>query len=128
MLHLRFLREEKLVENSARVGTFIMTELQEMSREHELIGEVRGRGLMIGIELVRDHETREPASEECMKVCYRAFEKGLILPYYGMKRNVIRITPALTITEEVAKKGLEILEQALRDVESGVVTELAVGW
>lgn len=63
-----------------------------------------------------------------MKLCYRAFEKGLILPYYGMKRNVLRITPALTITEEVAKKGLEILEQALKDVESGVVKKLAVGW
>ena len=125
---LEVLREEKLVENSARVGSFIMKELQEMGKEHELVGEVRGKGLMIGVELVKDHETKEPASEECMKVCFRAFEKGLILPYYGMKRNVIRITPALTITEKAAKRGLEILEQALKDVESGVVTKLAIGW
>jgi len=125
---LEILREERLVENSAKVGNFIMKELHEMSEEHELIGEARGKGLMIGVELVKDHETREPASEECMKICYRAFEKGLILPYYGLKRNVIRITPALTITEEIAKRGLEILEQALTDVESGVVTKLAVGW
>ncbi|KPV63895.1 MAG: Glutamate-1-semialdehyde 2,1-aminomutase [Candidatus Bathyarchaeota archaeon BA1] len=125
---LTVLEEEKLVENSIRIGNLMMKELREMGKEHELIGEIRGRGLMIGVELVRDQETREPASEECMKVCYRAFEKGLILPYYGLKRNVIRITPALTITEEVAKKGLEIFEQALKDVESGVVTKLAVGW
>jgi len=125
---LEILREEKLVENSAKVGSFILKELHEMSKEHELIGEVRGKGLMIGVELVKDREKKEHASEECMKLCYRAFEKGLILPYYGMKRNVLRITPALTITEEVAKKGLEILEQALKDVESGVVEKLAVGW
>ena len=125
---LEILREEKLVENSAKVGNFIFKELREMSKEHELIGEVRGKGLMIGVELVKDREKKEPASEECMKLCYRAFERGLILPYYGMKRNVLRITPALTITEEVAKKGIEILEQALKDVESGVVVKLAVGW
>jgi len=125
---LAVLKEEKLIENSAKVGNFIMRELQGMSKEHELVGEVRGKGLMIGVELVKDHETKEPASEECMKVCYRAFERGLILPYYGLKRNVIRITPALTITEEVANKGLEILEQAIKDVESGVVTKLAIGW
>ncbi len=125
---LEVIKEERLIENSARVGNFVMKELQEMSREHELIGDIRGKGLMIGVELVRDRETKEPASEECMKVCYRAFEKGLILPYYGMKRNVVRITPALTLTEEVAKRGLEILEQALKEVESGVVTKFARGW
>jgi len=125
---LKVLEEEKLVENAARVGDFIMKELRGMKEEHELIGDIRGKGLMIGVELVKDRETREPASEECMKVCYRAFEKGLILPYYGLKRNVIRITPALIINEEIAKKGLEILDQALRDVERGVVTKLAVGW
>ena len=98
---------------------------QEIGKEHELI---RGKGLTIGVELAKDRETKEPASKECVKVCYRAFEKGLILPYYGMKRNVLRITSALTISEEVAKKEFEILELALEDVELGKVMKVAVGW
>ena len=94
-----------------------MNRLNKMSKEHELIGDVRGKGLMMGVEFVKDRETKEPASEECKRVSYRAWEKGLIINYYGMKKNVLRITPALTMTQEVAEKALEIIDAAIRDVE-----------
>ena len=122
------LEEEDLVENAAKVGDFIMNRLNKMSKEHELMGDVRGKGLMIGVELVRDRETKEPASEECKRVCYRAFEKGLILHYYGMKRNVLRITPPLNTTQEVAEKALEIIDESIQDVESKAATKSASGW
>jgi 4-aminobutyrate aminotransferase len=125
---IEVMEKEKLTENAAKVGAFILDRLNKMSKEHESIGDVRGKGLMIGVEFVKDRETKEPAPEECRKICYRAWEKGLIINYYGRRKNVLRITPALTMTQEVAEKALEIIDGAIQDVESGVATKGASGW
>ncbi|ASA78528.1 acetyl ornithine aminotransferase family protein [Thermococcus sp. 5-4] len=123
---LRIIEEENLLQNALRVGEFIQKRLREMQEEYEVIGDVRGKGLMIGAEIVKPDGKPDP--ELTGKVCWRAFELGLILPSYGMFGNVIRITPPLVITEELAEKGLEIMEQALKDAIAGRVTHRVVTW
>ncbi|WP_456366617.1 acetyl ornithine aminotransferase family protein [Thermococcus sp.] len=123
---LRIIEEEDLLGNALRVGAFIQKRLMEMKEEYEVIGDVRGRGLMIGAEIVKPDGKPDP--ELTGKICWRAFELGLILPSYGMFGNVIRITPPLVITEELAGKGLDIMETALKDALAGRVTHRVVTW
>ncbi len=123
---LRIIERENLLENALRVGDFIRKRLLEMKEEYEVIGDVRGRGLMIGAEIVKPGGKPDP--ELTGKICWRAFELGLILPSYGMFGNVIRITPPLVISEELAEKGLEIMEAALKDALAGRVTHRVVTW
>ncbi len=123
---LKIIEEEKIIENAQKVGAFIMKRLKEMQERYEVMGDVRGKGLMIGVEIVKADGKPDP--ELTGKICWRAFELGLILPSYGMFGNVIRITPPLVITEEIAEKGLEIMEQALKDALAGKVTHKVVTW
>ncbi|ASJ06268.1 acetyl ornithine aminotransferase family protein [Thermococcus pacificus] len=123
---LRIIEEEDLLGNALRVGEFIQKRLREMQEEYEVIGDVRGKGLMIGAEIVKPDGKPDP--ELTGKICWRAFELGLILPSYGMFGNVIRITPPLVITEELAEKGVEIMETALKDALAGRVTHRTVTW
>ncbi|HFC49182.1 MAG TPA: aminotransferase class III-fold pyridoxal phosphate-dependent enzyme, partial [Thermofilum sp.] len=79
----------------------------------EEIGDVRGKGLMIGVELVKNRKTKEPASDLLSRVLLKAFKRGLLL--IGGGRSVIRIAPPLSISEEALDRGLEILEEVLRE-------------
>ena len=123
---LRVIEEEDLLGNALRVGEFIQKRLGEMGEEYGVIGDVRGKGLMIGAEIVKPDGKPDP--ELTGKICWRAFELGLILPSYGMFGNVIRITPPLVITEELAGKGLEIMETALKDALAEKVTHRVITW
>ncbi|HII67861.1 MAG TPA: acetyl ornithine aminotransferase family protein [Thermococcaceae archaeon] len=124
---LRIIEEENLIENALKVGDFIKKRLLEMKESYDVIGDVRGKGLMIGAEIVKPN-TKVPDPELTGKICWRAFELGLILPSYGMFGNVIRITPPLVLTKEIAEKGLEIMEQALKDAIAGKVRHKTVTW
>ena len=86
--------------------------LLEMKEKYEIIGDVRGKGLMIGIELVKDRRTKEFAREERHKIIMNALAKGLMLLPAGT--SVIRMCPSLTITKKEADKGLEIFEESLK--------------
>ncbi|ASJ17361.1 4-aminobutyrate aminotransferase [Thermococcus chitonophagus] len=123
---LEIIEEEKLLENALRVGEFIRKRLREMQERYEIIGDVRGKGLMIGVEIVKEGDKPDP--EMTGKICWRAFELGLILPSYGMFGNVIRITPPLVLTQEVAEKALEIIEQAIKDAMAGKVERKVTTW
>ena len=126
------IEKEKLTENATKVGGYMKRRLQDMMEKHELFGDVRGMGLFMGVELVKDRETKEPATTEAAKLCYRAWELGLIIGYVGLYSNVTEITPPLILTEEQASRGLDIFEEALRDVEAGKVSDekiaLYAGW
>ena len=109
------LLENELVENAARVGKHMMARLLDMQEKHPSIGDVRGLGLMIGVELVRNRDTKERAKDIRDWIVQRAFEKGLLL--LGAGRNVVRFMPPLIITEEIADEALDIFEEALTEAE-----------
>ena len=104
------------VANAGRIGAKMLERLEGWKATHPLVGDVRGRGLMIGVELVKDKQTREPASALRNRVETLAFERGLII--LGCGETSIRLCPPLVLTEEEAMVGLDILEEALTDVEN----------
>jgi 4-aminobutyrate aminotransferase len=107
--------EREAMANAAQVGAKMMERLQGWKHSHPLVGDVRGRGLMIGIELVKDKATREPASEQRNRVETLAFERGLMILGCGV--NSIRLAPPLVLSEEEAMVALDLLEDALSEVE-----------
>lgn len=111
------LLEQKLVANAAAVGAYLLRELGALQARHRLIGDVRGKGLMIGLECVRDRHTKEMAIEERNEIIQRCFRRGLLL--LGAGQNVIRLVPPLMITKRDADVALDILDRVLTDVERG---------
>jgi 4-aminobutyrate aminotransferase len=108
---LQVIEEENLVERARQLGEYTLRKLAEMAARHSLIGEVRGLGLLLGIELLRDLATLEPATDEAEKVMYAALQRGL--NFKITMGNILTLTPALTITQAEIDQGLAILETAL---------------
>jgi 4-aminobutyrate aminotransferase len=108
--------EEKLMANATEVGNYLMKQLHVMQERHRLIGDIRGYGLMIGVEFVRDRHTKEKASEETEELVQTAFRKGLLL--LGCGENIIRLAPPLIVDKEDADLALNILDEVLTEVES----------
>jgi len=93
--------ESGLMENASKMGSLLIEKLKRLKRKYALIGDVRGKGLMIGVELVRNRKTREPAIGEAHEIAEKAFKKGLLLLPCG--ENVIRFSPPLIVsTDEIA--------------------------
>ncbi|MFP5236715.1 MAG: acetyl ornithine aminotransferase family protein [Acidobacteriota bacterium] len=107
--------EREAIANAAKVGAKMMERLNAWKQTHPLVGDVRGRGLMIGVELVKDKQTREPATALRNRVEELAFEHGLVI--LGCGETTIRICPPLILKEEEAMVGLDILEEVLSQVE-----------
>ena len=106
--------EHEYMANAASVGSYLLEGLHKMSRQCEWIGEVRGKGMFIGVEFVKDRETKEPAKIFVEKVIQRAFENGLLLLPCGT--STIRLMPPLVLTKEQALEGLQILETSIQEV------------
>jgi len=124
---LRTIEAEGLIERAARTGAFMTQALHDLSEQQPLIGDVRGRGLAIGIELVKDRQTREPVHvSTTAKVIYRAYQLGAAFLYVGLRGNVLELTPPLTLSESEARDGAAIIGQALRDVAAGKVADAEV--
>ena len=108
---LEIILGEDLVKNSARVGAVMLARLEQMKERFRSVGEVRGKGLMLGIELVRDRLTKEPVPKEVAQALYQeCLRRGLVAMTYA---PTIRINPPLVISEDTALEGLGILEEAL---------------
>lgn len=112
---IEVIQKEKLIENSIKMGNYIMKLLHEMQEKYPLIGDIRGKGLLIGAELVRDPK-KTPAESEAQEVISRALKKGLIMTTAGTYHNVLKFYPALNITKEQVDAGMEILEQSIHGV------------
>ncbi|MEG7364219.1 aspartate aminotransferase family protein [Pseudomonas citronellolis] len=122
--NLRIIEREGLLENAEKIGAYLFEGLLRLQRKHPLIGEVRGKGLFLGIELVSDRETREPVAEGvAMRVAALCMAKGLIISRTNRSfadfNNTLCLSPALTIGREQTDQILSILEQALAEVGRG---------
>ena len=111
---LQVFEEENILENVVRVGKFIMDILIKMKSSHKIIGDVRGKGLLLAIDLVKDRQTKEPFTEAGKLVYEKAFSKGLAWIPAG---NILRLAPALIMTEELAAKALEIIDESITETE-----------
>ena len=107
------MRDEKLPERAARIGSVVEERMRTWAGDHDIVGDVRGLGAMMGMELVRDRKTKEPADRETAKILAAAREKGLIVLRCGVHHNVIRTLMPLTIPDEQLEEGLDILGAAL---------------
>ncbi|MDH3472777.1 MAG: aspartate aminotransferase family protein [Rhodospirillales bacterium] len=120
---------EDLVANAARVGAALQDGLRTLAHRHPMIGDVRGRGLAIGVELVTDRASRTPDAKAAAKLVYRAFELGLVLYYVGAHSNVLEMTPPLTLIRAEADAAVSILDRALDDLAQGrVADDIAAGF
>lgn len=129
---LTTIETEKLAENAAATGAFLLKGLAALKATHPSIGDVRGRGLAIGLELVADRAAKTPSKMLAAKTVYRAWELGLVLYYVGLNSNVLELTPPLVLTPAQASDAISIIDRALADVEQGRVSDEAVkdfaGW
>ena len=108
------LLEQELIDNAARIGAYMMERMRQWPFRFPIVGDVRGIGLMLGIELVRDRRTKEKAPEERDRVVHLAFERGLLI--LGAGDNTIRLSPPLIITKDQADFALDTLEGCFQQV------------
>lgn len=115
--------EEGLLKRASDLGKKALDEFSRMKEEFEFIGDVRGIALLIGIDIVKDRETKEFDRNTALKICWRAWEKGLILVTFGKGGNVLRIAPPLVISEADLDRAIEIIRSSMRDVRDGKVPD-----
>jgi 4-aminobutyrate aminotransferase len=124
------LKEEDLIEGSRVQGDYFKEELLKLKKRHAFIGDVRGEGLSIGIDLVKNPETREAWGVAAKKISYRAWEKGLILTFFA--GNVLRIQPPLSIPRDLITEALTRMAETFREFDRGeipdAVLKTAKGW
>ena len=109
---LEVIEREKLQENSLKIGNRLLTGLNGLKQKHNLIGDVRGKGLMLGIELVKDRRTKQPAKEECAQIVESCKDMGLLLGKGGLWGQTIRFSPPMCLHEQDADFLLEVLDLA----------------
>jgi len=123
---IRYVVENKLADRARELGNYALKRLNELREKYEIVGDVRGLGLMIGVDIVTDKKSKKPDRVTALKIIWRAWEKGLIMMTYGKYGNVLRIAPPLTIPREDLDKGIDIIEESIRDVVSGKVPDEVV--
>jgi 4-aminobutyrate aminotransferase/(S)-3-amino-2-methylpropionate transaminase len=110
---LDLIERDGLLERGRRVGELVAERFRAIRSEHQLVGEVRGRGAMMAIELVRDRDTKEPADTETSAILRRCLEAGVIVLSAGTYGNVVRLLPPITIDEGLLGEGLDVLAEAV---------------
>jgi len=108
------LLENNMMKNAANQGKRLIESLREMQKTYECMGDVRGKGLMVAVELVKDRHTKAPATEWRSRIIKKTFEKGLLL--LGCGENSIRFSPSLSVTSNEVDTGLSIFEESVREV------------
>jgi 4-aminobutyrate aminotransferase len=108
------LLEGSLMANAAAQGERLLGSLRDMQQRFECMGDVRGKGLMVGVELVKDRQSKAPAADWRGRIIQRAFEKGLLI--LGCGQNSIRFCPSLTVSAEEIDVGLSIFEECVKEI------------
>lgn len=114
---IRFMLENDLADYALNLGEMILSLLKGIEAGSEIVGEARGRGLMLGVEFVQDKATREPAPELAARVRTLCHQRGVLIEIGGHYFNVARFLPPLVLTEELARRGVEIFADSVRDLE-----------
>lgn len=127
---IEIINEENLVERAKELGDYIKERFNRMKDKYPLIGDVRGLGLSIGVDLVKNRETKERNKEAAAKICYRSWEKGIVLTFFAS--NVLRIQPPLVITKGQIDRSIDIIEEAIVEYLAGdipdEVLQISKGW
>jgi len=118
---IKIIYEEKLMDNADKLGKYLLSKLNGLKDKYEMIGDIRGKGLVTGAELVKDRSAREPAPELTALILYRSYELGLLFFDSGINSNVLEFTPPLIIDKKQADTAVGILDQAFADVIGGKV-------
>jgi len=117
LANIEFILKEKLPEQTADKGRHLTKQLNELKEKYNLIGEIRGKGLLIGVELVKDQKKKTPAAEETAKIRDMCREKGVLLGHGGVKGNVLRIQPPLVIDGQQMNKVVQALDESFKAVK-----------
>jgi 4-aminobutyrate aminotransferase len=124
---LRVIADESLIARANTIGARLSGALHALSARQPMIGEVRGRGLALGVDLVSDRASREPVPvATTAKVIYRAYQLGTVFFYVGLHGNVLELTPPLILTEAEVDEGVAIIDAAMSDVHKGLVSDADV--
>lgn len=115
MAVIEVIKEDRLLENAAKQGTYILKRLDELKGESSIIGDVRGKGLMIGMEIVADKENSKPAPDKASEIIMRSWRRGVAVITCGV--STVRIAPPLDITRELVDSALDIIVDVVKDVE-----------
>lgn len=111
---IEVIEEEGLLENARRLERFFLLRMEQMMREHPIIGDVRAKGCLLGIELVKDRATKQPFDEAGRRVYQKAFKKGLAWIPAG---HILRLSPPIIMDEEIAAKGMDIVDEVIFETE-----------
>jgi 4-aminobutyrate aminotransferase-like enzyme len=110
--------KEAILRNVREVGEYALKLLNELKERRKFVGDVRGKGLMLGIELVKDKESKKPAREETAQLCFdKALKRGLLLATSGWYGNVVRFAPPLTVSKEEVERAVQIIDESLGEIE-----------
>jgi 4-aminobutyrate aminotransferase-like enzyme len=111
---LEVIEEENLLEHATHLGELALKRMEEMQQRHPIVGHVRGKGCLMGIELVKDRATKEPFDDAGRLVYQKAFRRGLAWIPAG---HILRMSPPIIMEPELLLKGLDIIEEAIAEVE-----------
>lgn len=114
---LEVIRTERLIQNAERMGRVAMKRFEEMKERYEVVGDVRGKGLFIGVEIVRSKKTKQRGVKEAQAVTAECFKRGLVLITAGT--NTLRVIPSLNISRDELEEGLDVIEEVLTQVNAG---------
>lgn len=127
---IRVIEDEGLLERSRELGDYVKSRFEEMQSRYDLIGDVRGMGLSIGVDLVKDRQTKEGDKTAAAKICYRCWQKGVIVIF--LANGVLRIQPPLVISREELDQALAVIEVSMVEYINGEISDdvlkVVKGW
>lgn len=127
---IEVIKEEKLMLNAKKMGDYIKKRFSSMEKKYDIIGDIRGEGLSIGIELVKNRTSKERNDNAAIKITYRCWQKGVLLIF--LAENILRIQPPLVIKKSELEKAMNILEETIEEYSLGKISDEALdmvtGW